>query len=143
MSKCFGDQLLLFVHLLLITNSISLVNWLIVDRIEEGAEKVEPFMLLYLAITIGIESGNELVDLRFTSSGICVFRKANTLKGKLLNLESVELTIAIKVELVECLLSHGKSHVSGSLDVNLLWNFFLLLHIRCRNNLLSASSTVL
>ena len=91
------------------------------DRVEEAAKEVEPLGFLDFAITIGIEAGKELVNLGLTSGRIGIVGKANTLRGELLDLGSVDLTIAVKVELVEGLLGRGESGSSGSSDVSLIF----------------------
>ena len=56
------------------------------DRVEEAAKEVEPLGFLDFAITIGIEAGEELVDLGFTLGGVGVVGETNTLRGELLDL---------------------------------------------------------
>ena len=100
----------------------SLVEALLDDGVKEAAEEVEPLRLLDLAITIGIEGGEELVDLGFTLGGVGVVGETNTLRGELLDLLSVDFTIAVEVELVESLFSGGESSGSGGSDVLLVFS---------------------
>ena len=92
------------------------------DRVEEAAEEVEPLGFLDLAITIGVEAGEEFVDLGFTLSGVGVVGETNTLGGELLDLGSIDFTIAVEVKLVEGLFGGGESGGSGGGDVGLIFS---------------------
>ena len=112
------------------SSSLGLGEALLNDLVKEGAEEAEPFRLLDLAISIGIEADKELVDLGFTSGRIGIVGKANTLRGELLDFLSVDLTIAVKVKLVEGLLGRGESINSGGSDVSLIFRGKLI-HLLC------------
>ena len=103
------------------SRSLGLGESLLNDRVEEATEEVEPFGLLDLTIAIGVEAGEEFVDFGFTSRGIGVVRKTNTLGGELLHLTSVDLTVAVEVKLVEGLFGRGESGSSGGSDVGLIF----------------------
>ena len=87
----------------------------------ESDEEADPFFLLNLTIAIGIEAGEELVDLGLTGGGVGILGKANALSGELLNLGSVDFTIAIEIKLVEGLLGGGESSSSSGSDVGLIF----------------------
>ena len=91
------------------------------DRVEEAAKEVEPLGFLDFAITIGIEAGEELVDLGFTLGGVGIIGKTGSSGSELLDFGSVDLTISVDVELVESLFGGSKSSCSGGGDVCLIF----------------------
>ena len=73
------------------------------DRVEEASEEVEPLALLDLAITVGVEAVEELLDLGFLCGLVAVGGEA--VASELHNLGSVNLAVAVNVELSESFLS--------------------------------------
>ena len=90
------------------------------DTVEEGPEEVEPLALLDFSITIGIEAGEELIDLGLPLSRVGVVGKTDTLGSHLLNFASIDFSVAVKVELIERFLGCCESSSSGSGDVCLV-----------------------
>ena len=98
------------------------------DTVEEGPEEDEPLALLDFAITIGIEAGEELIDLGLPHSRVGVVGKTATLGSHLLNFASIDFSVAVKVELIERFLGCCESSSSGSGDVCLIFCAKVLNH---------------
>ena len=82
-------------------------------------------MLLDLAITVGVEAVKELLDLGVL--GGLVAASGKTVSSESSDFSSVDLTVAVDVELAEGFLSLSESGLSG------LGNLFLIGLIKCHS----------
>ena len=81
------------------------------DRVEELSEEVEPLGLLDLAVTVGVEAVEELLDLGVP--GALVATCGKLVSSELHNFGSVDFTVAVDVELAEGFLSLLQGSSSG------------------------------
>ena len=68
------------------------------DGVKELAEELEPFVHGDSAITIGVESGEELLDFLLALGGVSIGGESDTLAGKLLDLILVDETVGVEIE---------------------------------------------
>ena len=90
------------------------------DGVEEVSEEGEPFGLLDFAITILVEAVKELLDLGLLGLLAGAIGKTITLVSELHNLISVNLTVAVDVELCECSFGLSESSLTSLSNVILI-----------------------
>ena len=86
------------------------------DRVEQAAEELEPLRELDLAITIGIESLEEVSNLGLALAHVDVANAELGLHGDLSKLILVDVAVTVQVELGESLAGGLEGLVAGGSD---------------------------